>query len=597
MSSKNTWLWMTVAVVLFAFIFLFERYRPHPQTGPTFLLPELNPKAVLMVEIRPAGHQGIRAEHTNGGWRLVEPVLYSAQSTNIQNLLDALQRLTVVHQISEQELRKDPKADEDYGIDPPETLLVLCERESTNRIHIGHRTSPGDQVFMQVIGMEGISIVDADVLNFLPQNADAWRDATLTDFAHMNFNHITVTNTVKNQSFLLQRDSTNKLWAMTFPLKTRADSDKVEDALQKIESLRVRQFISDDPKADLDAFGLQPPALTFVMGDETNALLAIDFGKRLTNSPGLVYAHRRDQNAIVAVSTNVLGQWDASYDVFRDRHLATLTGPIEAIEIHGRDIFSLVWQTNNSWRVLPQDFPADQTLAAGLARKLGELQVVDFVKDSVTEPDLPHYGLAPAPAREYILKWTSSPTATNPPTELDFGTNSSNQVFARRIGEDAVYGISPVDFESLPSASWEMRERRVWNFDVNDVAQITIQQNGQTRQIVHKSTNGWSLATGFSGIINDSAIEDTARELGHLTAFAWVGHGAAKLNDFGFAPGGYHLSIELRSGEKLEVQLGANSRLGSPYGSVVLNGEPWIFEFPPDLYASLQFCLAIPPHP
>jgi hypothetical protein len=595
MSSKNTWLWMTAAVALFAFIFLFERYRTRPDNGPIHLLPDLNPKTVLGVEIRPAGRVGIRAERTNGGWQLVEPVVYAAQQTNIQNLLDALQNLTVVHQISEQELRKDPNADENYGIEPPETLLVLRQRDSTNRIHFGHRTSPGDQVFVQVIGIEGISIVDADVLNFLPPNPDAWRDTTLTDFAKMTFNRISVTNTIKSQSFLLQRDSTNKLWAMTFPMKTRADSDKVEDALQKIESLRVRQFVSDDPRADLESFGLQPPALTVALGEGTNALMALDFGRQLTNNSGLVYARRRDQNAVVAVSTNVLGQWDASYDIFRDRHLVTLTGPIEAIEVHGEDTFSVTWETNNSWHVLPQDFPADQTMAAGLARKLSELQVVDFVKDSVTEPDLPHYGLAPSPPRKYILNWATSATATNSPTELDFGTNSSNQVFARRIGEDAVYGIAPLDFEALPSASWQLRDRRVWNFEVNDVTRITIQQNGQTRQIVHNGTNGWSVAGGFNGIINDSAIEDTTRELGHLTAFSWVGHGAAKLAAFGFTSGNYRLSIELKNSEKLEVQFGGASRLDTPYASVQLNGEPWIFEFPPDLYASIQFCLALPP--
>jgi hypothetical protein len=337
--------------------------------------------------------------------------------------------------------------------------------------------------------------------------------------------------------------------------------------------------------------------LTVVLGQGSNALSALDFGKLLTNSPGLVYARRRDQNTIVAVSTNVLAQWDASYDVFRDRHLVTLTGPIENIEVHGQDTFSVAWQTNNSWHILPQDFPADQTMAAGLARKLGEMQAIDFVKDSVTGPDLPHYGLAPAPARTYILKWANSPTATNPPTELDFGTNSSNQVFARRIGEDAVYGIAPLDFEALPSASWELRDRHIWNFEVNDVARITVQQNGKTREILHNGTNGWSLATGSSGIINDSAIEDTARELGRLTAFTWVGHGAAKLPGFGFTPASYRISIELKNGQKLEVQFGGVSRLDVPYASVALNGEPWIFEFPPDLYASIQFCLAIPPPP
>jgi len=433
------------------------------------------------------------------------------------------------------------------------------------------------------------------VLDFLPQNANAWRDTALADFANIAFDRISVTNSVRSQSFLLQQDSSNHLWAMAFPMKTRADSEKVDDALDQLETVRVRQFVSDDPKADLEFYGLQPPALTVALGMGTNALMALDFGKEPTNSPGFVFARRHDGNAIITIPTNALGEWSAPFDVFRDRHLTTLVGPIDRIEVHGQDDFYLQWQTNDSWRVWPQNFPADPILATGLARTLGEMQVSDFVKDSVTEPDLPNYGLAPQPARKYILDWATSVTATNPPTELDFGTNSSGQIFARRVGEGAVYGIAPMDFEALPSASWELRDRRIWNFDVKDVLRVVVRQNGQAREIVHGDTNGWSLAAGSSGIINASAIEDTTRELGQLKAFAWVGHGAAKMTTLGFSAEGHQISIELKSGEKLNVQFGGVSRIGSPYACVIFDGEPWIFEFPPDLYPSVRFCLTVPP--
>jgi hypothetical protein len=594
MSSKNTWLWLTAAAALFAFIFLFERFRPRPDAGPAYLLPGLNANAVKTVQIRPAGQIDIRVERTNGGWQLMEPVAYPAQNTNVQKLLDALQQATVAHRISEKEFRKDPKAGENFGIEPPQLSLILDSRPP---VFFGHRTSPGDQVFVRVPGVEGVAVVDADVLNLFPRDANSWRDTTLADFKAGSFDRISVTNTMKSQwSFVLERDPTNKLWAMISPLKVRADTEKVEDAMQRLDKLRVRQFISDDPKADLESFGLQPPALTLALGDGTNLLLALDFGKELTNSPGLIYARRRDQNAVVTISTNALGLWNASYDVFRDRHLVTLLGAIESIHIAGDDEFILQWETNTTWRIPSQDFPVDQTLATRLARNLSELQVADFEKDSVvTKADLATYGLAP-PARKFILTWAASPTATNQPTELDFGTNTNHQIFAQRLGEEAhaVYGIAPVDFEALPSASWQLRDRHIWNFDVNDVSQLTIRQNGKTRGIVRNGTNGWSLATGSSGMINDSAIEDTTRELGHLTAFSWVGRGASKLADFGIAPGGYQLTIELKKGEKFEVQFGKPTALGSVYASVMLNGESWIFEFPPDLYPSVQFCLMIP---
>src|SRR6185437_7530633 len=179
MSAKNTWLWLTAAVALFAFIFLFDRYRPRPLTGPHYLLPGFNAKAIETVQIRPAGQPEIRAERTNDSWQLTEPVVYPAQSTNILALLQGLQKLTVVKRISEKEMRKDPNADQDFGIDPPQLSLVL---NSGGPIYFGHRTSPGDQVFVRVPGIGGVAIVDADILNLFPPDANSWRDKTLADF-------------------------------------------------------------------------------------------------------------------------------------------------------------------------------------------------------------------------------------------------------------------------------------------------------------------------------------------------------------------------------------------------------------------------------
>jgi hypothetical protein len=593
MSSKNTWLWLTAAAALFAFIFLFDRFRPHPPTGPFYLLPDLDVNTVRTMEIFPVGPSEIRVERTNHVWHIVAPVAYPAQNTNVDRLLLTLKNLTVARRIPEGEFRRNSGMAAEYGIEPPQLSLIL---NSGPPILFGHKTAPGDQVFVRIPGIEGLAIVDSEVLNFFPSNANAWRDVTLADTKGRPFDRIAVTNAAKSQwSFVLQRDPTNRLWGMTSPLTVRADSEKVDDSVQQLQKLRVHDFVPDDPKPDLESLGLQPPALTLALNQGSNSVLVLDFGRELTNSSGLIYARRRDQTAVVTLSTNTLSQWNTSYDMFRDRHLLTMLGPIESIHIIGQDVFTLQWETNNSWRVLPQNFPVDEILATRLARTLSELQVANFELDTVTPTatDLPRYGLN-TPARQFIISWAPSATATNPPTTLDFGTNTNGQIFARRIGENSVYGIASADYEALPSASWEMRDRHIWNFEVNDVVRLTIQQNEKTLEIVHNGTNGWRVPEGSTGHINDSAIEDTVRDLGHLKAFAWVARGADKPAGFGIDAKAYQLTIELKNGQKLAFQLGKQTQLGSPYASVLLDGEPWIFEFPPDVFPSVHFSLMIP---
>ena len=43
-------------------------------------------------------------------------------------------------------------------------------------------------------------------------------------------------------------------------------------------------------------------------------------------------------------------------------------------------------------------------------------------------------------------------------------------------------------------------------------------------------------------------------------------------------------TVVLKNGDKLVVQFGGQSPSGLPYATVTLDGNPWIFEFPPLLY-------------
>ena len=71
--------------------------------------------------------------------------------------------------------------------------------------------------------------------------------------------------------------------------------------------------------------------------------------------------------------------------------------------------------------------------------------------------------------------------------------------------EDFIYAIAPEDFNRLPEAGWEFRDRRIWNFSETNVAQITLHQSGKTRLMIRNGLNKWSLAAGSQGIINPPA--------------------------------------------------------------------------------------------
>ena len=591
MNTKSTWLWFVVAAGLFASIVLYHKYAHSSSAAPARILPGLKPDTVTSVQVRPAAGVAIEADRTNGLWQLTVPHAYPAQKASIETLLTTLANMTPLGVITAHDLRDKTNVDEEYGFATPQATITVQQPDYHVLVQIGARTAPGDQVFVRAVG--DIYVVDAGILKCLPAGVDDWRDTTLLDLKALAFDHLSVTNGAKIVQFV--RGGTNAPWRMVYPTPARADNFKLEDALQRLESLRIQQFVPDDAKGEVESFGLQTPELELAFGLGTNAPAVLQFGKSPTNDSRLVYARRVGQNAVVTVAAALLTPWRDNANDFRDPYLLSLKAPPALLEVRGADPFALEQQTNGTWRVLPQGFPADPGTVKDFLATLNSLRVTEFI-DVVIEPDLPNYGLA-SPALRYIL--SSAPTnsasaATNAIiAELSFGTNAAGKAFARRGDETYVYGISSNDFRHLPSAGWQMRDRAIWNLSTNDIARVIIEQQGKVRQIKRNGPFSWSLTTPGT-LHNELALEETVGALCQLTASAWTAHGAQSRPACGFIDKGFQITLELKNGEKRTIEFGGAAPSGCPYAEVKLDGNTWIFEFPLALARDVADYLTIP---
>ena len=127
---------------------------------------------------------------------------------------------------------------------------------------------------------------------------------------------------------------------MIRPLQARADTDHITDALQRLAAAHVTQFITDDPKADLAAFGLQPADLDLWLGRGTNLMAAVHVGKSPTNDATQVYAQSANGwNTVVTTAREPLAPWRGAVNDFRDTRLFELTAPVAEIEVRGAEQF------------------------------------------------------------------------------------------------------------------------------------------------------------------------------------------------------------------------------------------------------------------
>ena len=449
---------------------------------------------------------------------------------------------------------------------------------------------------MQVVGVEGVYVMDSDLLRALPRKLDDWRDTGLINLSGLLFDHLTVSNSTSVME--LQRDPNQPLWQLTRPVPSRANNPRLRESLQKLHALRVSRFVTDDPNAEADAFGLQTPGLELTLVSNTNVVARLQFGKSPTNDSTQVFARRVGLNTIVTVPRSLLEPWQGTFNQFREPHLVALPTNVTQIEVRSAEPFTLQRNPGNGWRVAGQELPVDAGLVDELIAALNRLEIVQF-KDSITEPDLPTYGLT-NPVRQIIV---SAPLANgNGGTNvllvaLAFGATNAGNIFVRRSDENPVYAIAWADFQGLPAAAWQLRPRPLWNFAGADVTRIVVQQGDRRRELQHAGTNAWVLARGSAGVLDGArmaAIEETAHRFGELAATAWIGRGDEHRARLGFGTNGLALTFELKTGAKHQVEFGGLSPENYPYAAVKLDGQTWFFEASLALYQLALYSLALP---
>jgi hypothetical protein len=592
MNSKTTWIWVTLAALLFAAVVVVEKYgRPAPPEL-VALLPGFRASDVTSVQFAPAGQMEIRAERTNDVWQLVKPNPYPAQAHSIEILLTALERLAPAHVITGAELLKYPDADEQFGFNVRNTL-TLNSGAQTRQLLLGTNTAPGDEIYVRVIGVESVFVVDANLLRFLPTRAEDWRDTALLDLRNLVFDRVIVSN--RTAPLQLQREATNGLWRLVAPMAARADNQRLQESLQQLQTARVKSFVVDDANPDPEVFGFHAPELELTFAQGTNALATLQFGQRPATNSTLIYARRLGSATIVAVERQPLEPWLAPLNEFRDPRLVTPKQPVDSIEIRGPENFTLQRASTNAWRLVGSEMPVDAEAVGEWLLTLVTAPIRQY-RDSITEAELPKYGLH-EPTRRVILRSASTNGVTNSIiAEFTFGGMTNDLVYVRRSDENPVYAIGLVEAARLSQSSWQFRQRQLWRFEVTDVARVILERVEQRIELRRSGTNTWTFAPGSQGILKagSGAVEETILRYGDFRVLAWVGRGAEDRGKFGFGEKPLTLTLELNNGTKHTIEFGGKSVDDFPYAAVLLDGQSWIFEFPPALHQLTLFALPIP---
>ncbi len=594
MSSKLTRILVVAAFGLFAFIFFIERKSPgtaREGAAQTRLLPQLKPAEVSSIELAIPTNQVMRVERSNDVWRVVVPVRYPAQATAIEDLLTALEELRQTDFISPQELLAQPGGLASYGLDSAPVTLILHQGAMRTELRIGVGALSTARLYVQVVGSQGVAVVPSSILQHIPGGVDRWRDLGLARMGFGQFDRLALRSGARQIEF--EREPAARVWRLTKPMSARADNTRIEDFLRQYLTTRVAAFISDNPAADLEPYGLQNPDLEIVLGSGSNIVSGLRLGRARTNAPAFVHALRTSHTNVVLVPKELADGARALFTDFRDTRLATFTRvDVSRIELRSTTRLVAQRQDTNAWRLIePLPLPADALLIQDLLATLGSLEISEFVKDVVT--DYGPYGLTNPVlvcALYQTLQAPGGPT-NRLLTQLEFGTAQGNQVYVRRSDEGSVYATALAGFHKLPKAAYQLRERRIWDFAATNVTAIEVVQGGRTNKLTRNAAQAWVTAEGPLELVEAALVEETVLQLAELRALRWLSMGDEELARYGLGGTPHRISLELRQGDKPPVLSVASN---APVAALQLNNQTVVFEIPARLYAHVLEYLTIP---
>lgn len=591
MQKKLTWVLTILALALFAFIYFFERKVPGTaeRNTPPRLVP-MEPQDVTALEVTLAGGGVVRAEQTNGTWFLTRP-LYPAEQSIIETFVTNVVRLRRFDKMAHHEVVLEGQ--KSFGLDPPQATVKL--EGTTNRIEfeVGGAAPLTSNIYIRVLPSSEVVLTQPDLLQTLPLDTNAWRSKRLVPLASLQFDHLQVR--AGQRSFELGRNPTNQLWQITRPIPARADQNQVAALLDVVGRAQVGRFVADGA-VDLERYSLQTPDVELGFSHGTNRLFTVQFGGSATNETNHVFARLLGSTNLVTVPRELADILKQPYKAFHDPRLFTMENiaALDRVQVEFLEDFPLQRQADGKWFVGETNrFPVDMELLGEFLTKIFGLRILDIAKEVPTEADLQALGLRDPTATFSIFQrmTNSAGTVTNILySHLSFGTNTADRIYVSRSDETPVYITEFAKFLELPRFAYELRDRRIWNYETGTVVRVSLVSAAGTNSAV-RTPAGWSADP-----LANAALGEAVFRLSNLKALRWVAKGEERKRSLGIVPGSELLEVELKTEKGTEVwriHFGKLTMRRDVYAEHP-ETETLIFEFPGEIYHLLKQNLPAP---
>ena len=379
MKAKNTLILLAVLVAIVAYVYFYEikggEERKKEKEAASELLPIKKEDVSGLILERPAENIKIKAVKKDDQWEITEPVKTAGDRFAIEGVINS-----VLNSKIERVVAKDTASLKDFGLKPPEAVLILIEKSGKkDTVSIGSKNPTNAYLYIRRDHRPKVELTSASMSYQTSKKLIDLRDKTVLKFENENVERLVLKT--KTGRFVLEKSGDT--WQITSSIRKSADKSEVEKLLNKVKNARVNKFVVEKA-VDLQKYGLRKPSFVFTVYLKPNqARKTLFIGKKTPG--GDYYAKDDSRDPIMSISKDVPeGLQPTLFDLRNKKILTFKRADLAGIKLIYKDTTIVCEKdTSNKWVIAyPESAKAKSWKISSLLAGLENLKAAEFLGES-----------------------------------------------------------------------------------------------------------------------------------------------------------------------------------------------------------------------
>ena len=436
MKGLKTLIIFIIVLLTGAYIYFYERKTPttEERKEKEKKIFDFKSEEVKKFSLKKGEHLIIVCEKKDEKWQMVKPLKVKANKSEIERILSRLEFLESQRKLKEKiELGK-------FGLDNPKIEVIINLKDKSLILLLGDNCPVGGNMYAMLKNREEILVVRKGIFNDLDKKIEDFRDRQVVEVDKFKTSKLLI----ECGGEILECRKEDEKWHITNPIQARGDSEKIEEILDKLNDLKVEDFISEDP-AEMEKYGLSSPRLTATVweGDISRSVI---FG---TPEENKVYAKRKAFDSIYSVKEDIISALTKEPGDLRDMDILKFTqsNAKKLIVEKKKKKYICERDSEDNWKLTePIDIEPDSSAIDDILWELSSLRAEKFVDDI---EKLSRYGLD-KPAIKITVEVEEKEKKEKEIYVLLVGKKTKEDTFyAKLLGEKEIYEISSSTVETL----------------------------------------------------------------------------------------------------------------------------------------------------